>query len=286
VGRFGAGLARLRAAEIADLLENASAAKTSDILGDLANKPELEADVFEELDDDHIEKLLEERDDADIAALLARMSTDSATDAIATLSHDRLVHVLGLLPAHDRVKLSTLLGYNPTTAGGLMGVDFLTVPGKADAKHVLTRVADAAGTEPQALSSVYLVDHLGRLTGAVTLPQLVQAKAGTPVDKLADHDPVRVGPDADAEDVALVMSDHNLVSLPVVDPHGRIIGLITVDDVLETTIPIDWRRRSTGRSARVPEKGSAAKDSDDGPLTCTVLLRGRRRHQTATAASR
>ena len=265
VGRFGAGLARLKAAEIADLLENASAAETSDILGDLANKPELEADVFEELDDDHIEKLLEERDDADIAALLARMSTDSATDAIATLSHDRLVHVLGLLPAHDRVKLSTLLGYNPTTAGGLMGVDFLIVPGKADAKQVLARVADAAGTEPQALSSVYLVDHLGRLTGAVTLPQLVQAKAGTPVDKLADHDPVRVGPDADAEDVALVMSDHNLVSLPVVDPHGRMIGLITVDDVLETTIPIDWRRRSTGRSPRVPESSSAASDSDDAP---------------------
>jgi hypothetical protein len=104
------------------------------------------------------------------------------------------------------------------------------------------------------LRGVYLVDHLGRLTGAVTLPQLVQAKAGTPVDKLADHDPVRVGPDADAEDVALVMSNHNLVSLPVVDPHGRMIGLITVDDVLETTIPIDWRRRSTGRSARIPEK--------------------------------
>jgi Mg/Co/Ni transporter MgtE len=70
--------------------------------------------------------------------------------------------------AHDRVKLSMLLGYNPTTAGGLMGVDFLTVTGKADTKHVLARVADAVGTELQALSSVYLLDHLGRLTGAVT----------------------------------------------------------------------------------------------------------------------
>jgi CBS domain-containing protein/sporulation protein YlmC with PRC-barrel domain len=252
VGRFGAGLARLKAADIADLLEHASAAETSDILGDLANNPELEADVFEELDDDHIEKLLEQRDDADIAALLARMNTDPAADAIATLSHDRLVHVLGLLPAHRRVKLSMLLGYNPDTAGGLMGVDFLTVADKADAKHALARVADAAGMEPQALSSVYLLDHLRRLTGAVTLPQLVQAKPGTPVEKLADHDPIRVGPDADAEDVALLMSDHNLVTLPVVDPEGRTIGLITVDDVLETTIPIDWRRREPPPAPRGP----------------------------------
>ncbi len=264
VGRFGAGLARLKAADVADLLENASAAETSDILGDLANNPGLEADVFEELDDDHVAKLLEKRDDAEIAALLTRMSTDTAADVIATLSHDRLIHVLDLLPAHDRVKLSMLLGYNPTTAGGLMGVDFLTVPGKADAKHVLARVA-AAGAEPQALSSVYLVDHLERLTGAVTLPQLVQAKPGTPVDKLADHDPIRVTPDADAEDVAVLMSDHNLVSLPVVDPQGRMIGLITVDDVLETTIPIDWRRRSAGWSPRVPEANPTTPDTDEAP---------------------
>jgi CBS domain-containing protein len=268
VGRIDGGLARITPAEIADLLENASAAETSDILSDLANNPELEADVFEELDDDHIAKLLEKRDDADIATLLTRMSTDTAADAIATLSHDRLTHVLDLLPAHDRVKLSMLLGYNPTTAGGLMGVDFLTAPGNADAKHVLARVADAAGTEPQALSSVYQVDHLGRLTGAVTLPQLVQAKPGTPIHKLADHEPIRITPDADAEDVAVLMSDHNLISLPVVDPHGRMIGLITVDDVLETTIPIDWRRR-TSWSLRVlessQESNPAAPDTDEAP---------------------
>lgn len=265
VGYFGAGLARLKPAGIADLLENASAAETNDILGDLANNPELEADVFEELDDDVMAKLLEKRDDADIAALLTRMSTDTAADAIATLSRDRLIRVLGLLPTHDRVKLSMLLGYHPTTAGGLMGVDFLTGPGNADAKHLLARVADATDMEPQALSTVYLVDRHGRLTGAVTLPQLLQAKSGTPVDKLADHDPIWTTPDADAEDVALLMSDHNLISLPVVDPQNRMIGLITVDDVLETAIPIDWRRRSSAWPPRVLETDSAAADTREAP---------------------
>ncbi len=264
VGRFGAGLARLKAAEVADLLENASAAETSDILGDLANNPELEADVFEELDNDHLARLLEKRGDADIATLLTRMRADTAADAIATLPRDRLIRVLDLLPAHHRVKLSMLLGYNPTTAGGLMGVDFLTAPGKADAKHVLARVADAAAMEPQALSNVYLVDDHGRLIGMVTLPQLVQAKPGTPVDQLADHDPVRITPNTDAEEVAMLMSDHDLISLPVVDPQGRMIGLITVDDVLETTIPIDWRRRS-GWSPRVTETEPPAATTYEAP---------------------
>ncbi len=265
VGRFGAGLARLTPAEVADLLENASAAETSDILGDLANNPELEADVFEELDDDHTAKLLEKRDDADIASLLTRMRTDTAADAIATLSHDRLTHVLDLLPAHDRVKLSMLLGFNPTTAGGLMGVDFIAVPGNTDAKHVLARVADAARMEPQVLNSVYVVDQVGRLTGAVTLPHLVQAKPATPIDKLADHNPIQITPDADAADVALLMSDHNLTSLPVVDPQGRMIGLVTVDDILEVTIPIDWRRRSSGWSPKIAETDPTASTTDEAP---------------------
>ncbi|HZE18424.1 MAG TPA: CBS domain-containing protein, partial [Mycobacterium sp.] len=56
-------------------------------------------------------------------------------------------------------------------------------------------------------------------------------------------DPVRVGPDTDVVDVAVLMSDNNLLTLPVVDDYRRLIGLITVDDILETTIPINWRRR-------------------------------------------
>jgi len=73
------------------------------------------------------------------------MSADAAADAIATLPHDRLVPVLDLLPPHERVKVSVLLGYNPTTAGGLMSVDFIGVDCETDVKHALKAVADAAG---------------------------------------------------------------------------------------------------------------------------------------------
>jgi Mg/Co/Ni transporter MgtE len=64
---------------------------------------------------------------------------------------------------------------------------------------------------------------------------------------VSDTDPVRVGPDTDVVDVAVLMSDYNLITVPVVDEERRMIGLITVDDVLEATLPEDWRRRETAQ---------------------------------------
>jgi CBS domain-containing protein len=236
-------LGRLKVAHIADLLEHASEAEEIDILADLKSDPELEADVYEELAPNHSARLLGKRSDGDVAAVLARMRSDTAADTIATLPHDRLVKVLNLLPAHQRVRVSMLLGYNPTTAGGLMGVDFVAVDCDCDAGQALQAVAQATDVEPQALSTVYLLGEQARLYGAVTLAGLVQAVVGTPVAELAESNPVCVHPDADTSEVAVLMCDHNLLSLPVTDSANHLIGVITVDDVLDATVPVAWRRR-------------------------------------------
>ena len=93
--------------------------------------PELEADVFEELDEDRATRLLGARTDAEIAGVLARMRADDAADAIAELPQRRRQPVLDLLPAAQQAKVRTLMGFNPTSAGGLMGVDFVTLPAGA-----------------------------------------------------------------------------------------------------------------------------------------------------------
>ena len=87
--------------------------------------PELEADVFEELDEDLATRLLGARTDREIAGVLARMRADDAADAIAELPQRRRQPVLDLLPPGPRAKVLTLMGYNPTSAGGLMGMDFV-----------------------------------------------------------------------------------------------------------------------------------------------------------------
>ncbi len=245
-GPFGR-IRRLKPAQIADLIEDASKEEETEILGQVHADPELEADVFEELDEDLATRLLGARTDAEIADVLSRMRADDAADAIAELPQRRRQPVLDLLPAGQRTKVLTLMGFNPTSAGGLMGVDFLTVACDAQVRDALDAVASSATLQPEALTSVHCIDERGRLCGVATLTSLVQSDPATPLREIYDDDPVRVGADTDVVDVAVLMSDYNLITIPVVDERRKMIGVITVDDVLEVTLPDDWRRREAAQ---------------------------------------
>ncbi|HYZ56136.1 MAG TPA: CBS domain-containing protein [Streptosporangiaceae bacterium] len=241
-GPFGR-IRRLKPAQIADLLEDASKAEETEILGQVHVDPELEADVFEELDEDRASKLLGERSDAEIAEVLTRMRADDAADAIAELPQNRRQAVIDLLPPGVRTKVLTLMGFNPTSAGGLMGVDYLALPGQTRVSDALAAVSAASTLQPEALTSVHAIDGDGCLRGVVRLVALLQSGSDASLLDVSDTDPVRVGPDTDVVDVAVLMTDYNLITIPVVDDHSRLLGVITVDDVLEVTLPDDWRRR-------------------------------------------
>jgi len=238
-----ARIRRFKPAQIADMLENASKEEETEILGRVHADPELEADVFEELDEDLAARLLGARTDADIAEVLARMRADDAADAIAELPQRRRQPVLDLLPAGQRAKVLKLLGFNSTSAGGLMGVDFITMPSMATVAEALARIGESTGLQPEALTSVHAVDDHGGLRGVATVITLLQSVPSVAVINVCDTDPVRVGPDADVMDVAVLMTDYNLITIPVVDDERHLLGVITVDDVLEVTLPDDWRRR-------------------------------------------
>src|SRR6516225_907959 len=242
-----ARIRRLKPAQIADLLENASAEEESEILGRVHADPELEADVFEELDENLATRLLGARTDAEIAGVVARMRADDAADAIAELPQLRRRPVLDLLPAVQRTKVLTLMGFNAASAGGLMGVDYVALPGVSSVGEALARVRESASLQPEALTSVHAVDDRGVLRGVARLVTLVQADPGATVIDVSDTDPVRVGADTDITDVAVLMTDYNLITIPVVDDGRRLLGVITVDDVLEVALPEDWRRREAAQ---------------------------------------
>jgi CBS domain-containing protein len=234
---------RLKPAQIADLLEHASKDEETEILGQVHADPELEADVFEELDEDRATRLLGARTNMEIAEVLARMRADDAADAIAELPQRRRQPVIDLLPPGQRTKVLTLMGFNPESAGGLMGVDFVAVPATASVADAIAAVAASTTLQPEALTSVHALDERGRLCGVARLVSLLQADPQAAVREIYDDDPVRVGSDTDVVDVAVLMTDYNLITIPVVDQRRMMIGLITVDDVLEVTLPEDWRRR-------------------------------------------
>ena len=238
-GRFGG----FKPAEIADLLEDADKAEGGEILDRVRSDPELEADVFEELDPDKASRLLDGMPDGEVAGLLGRMRADDAADAIADLRQSRRRHVLDLMPAPQRTKVITLMGFNPESAGGLMNVDFVSCAATATAGTALALIADARTIQPEALIKMHVLDEDKRLAGVVSVIVLLQAEAAESVGALMDSDPIRVGSEADLTDIALLMADFNLYSIPVVDEQDRMLGVVTVDDVLEATIPEDWRRR-------------------------------------------
>jgi CBS domain-containing protein/sporulation protein YlmC with PRC-barrel domain len=236
-------LARLHPAQIADLVEAASHEEGEEILEAVGQDKELEADVFEELDDEHQVEFLRERSDKEAAAVLARMAPDDAADLLLELDQERRLPILNLMPPSKQLKIRKLLGFNPSTAGGLMNPDFVSVSREATVEQALERVR-RSDLGAQQVSTVCVVEPDGKLTGALSLAELLRAKPDRAVVELADASLPSVAVEADVPEVARVMTDYNLIAIPVVDGDGRVAGVIAVDDVLELLLPEEWRWRA------------------------------------------
>ena len=235
-------LARLHPAQIADLVEAASHEEGEEIIQAVGQDRELEADVFEELDDEHQLEFIRERSDAQAAAVLSRMAPDDAADLIAELDQERREPVLALLPAHQQRQIRTLLGYNSSTAGGLMSTEFFSLPETATTSDALERIR-ASPIAAEALGTIYAAGEHDALVGSVPVVGLLRAAADATLADVIRREPLSVSTDADLPEVARLMTDYNLTTLPVVDENERMVGIVTVDDVLELMLPNGWRRR-------------------------------------------
>lgn len=236
------GLARLHPAQLADLIEAASHREGEEIIEAVGRDRELEADVFEELDDQHQREFLEERPDAQAAEVLTRMSSDDAADLIGELDDERQEALLALLPPAHQRKLRALLGYDPATAGGLMSPDFVCLGQDTTVSAALDAVRGARAPR-EALSVVYVSAESGRLTGAVALVELVRADGEAALSDVVEGEPTVLSAADELEEIARVMADYNLVCAPVIDDDRRVLGVVTVDDLLEVLVPSTWRRR-------------------------------------------
>jgi CBS domain-containing protein len=233
----------LRPAQIADLIESASTKERDDLLEHLHNNPDLEADVFEELEENHQTQVLKARTTEEIADVLSRMRTDDAVDAILDLPQDRRRPVVDALPELKRTDVLRLMRYQDGSAGGLMGVEYLAVDQDCSINEVLQIVREATLQQPEALTTIYSVDINKRLVGTLSLVRAIQAKPTALLREVSDLEPVHGDPRDDIIDIANLMADYNLLSLPILDDDDHILGVITVDDALEAAIPDDWRRR-------------------------------------------
>jgi hypothetical protein len=236
-------LKKLHPAQIADLVEAASHEEGEEIIEAVGQDRELEADVFEELDAEHQLEFIRTRSDVEAARLLASMAPDDAADLITDVDQEHRLPILNLLPNAQQRKIRSLLSYHPETAGGLMSPDFISLPVTASVAEALDAIRRSTAP-PEALHVVFAADEQDHLAGSISTIGLIQtADPGASLASVMTTDPPHVHPDWDLGATVRKMSDFNLTVAPVLDDeHGKVLGVVTIDDVIELLIPGGWRR--------------------------------------------
>ena len=219
-------VADLRSADLADLLSHLPPELARVLFRWL---PEAEtADALPDLESAERIDLLDGLTTPELVSLIDRLDTDDQADVLADVDLSQADAVLVQL--EDSAEVEALLSYPEDSAGGLMGVEYVAVP-------MTSTVAEATeavrSTDVDRVHVVYAVDDEGRLQGVVPLKRLLLARANASVYDIATTDVVSCEPDLDQEDVARIMERYDLVALPVISSGGRLLGRITIDDIVD-----------------------------------------------------
>ncbi|MCB1625057.1 MAG: magnesium transporter [Pseudomonadales bacterium] len=217
-------------AEIASLLESLPAAQR-EVVWEFVD-PELEGDVLVELNDNVRQSLIEGMDAEELVAAAEGMELDDLADLVGDLPEAVTRQVLRSMDQSDRERLNTVLAYGEDTAGGLMNTDTVSV--RADVTvQVVLRYLRMRGELPDKTDRLFVVDRNDRYLGTIPLTRLLTEDEDTVVGESLESESPRIVPDMTAHDVAQLFQDRDLVSAAVVDPHGKLLGRITIDDVVD-----------------------------------------------------
>jgi len=233
-------LAELHPADLASIIEDLAPRDRAGVLAALDD--EALADVVEELEPDTQVDVMEDLSPERAADILEEMSPDDAADLVADLDQDTRDEILALMEKDEADELGELLGYDEDSAGGLMTTEFIGVEERLTAGGAIDRLREL---EPDAetIYYVYVLDDDGRLVGVLSLRDLIIARPDVPVVEVMIREPKAVNVNADQDEVAEVVAHYNLLAVPVVDDDGVMMGIVTVDDALDTVIPTAWKKR-------------------------------------------
>ena len=195
------------------------------------------ADVLEYMNEELRTEVLEEMTAKQAASLVSAMTPDDRVDVLEELEEDHAGDILAEIPAEARRETEQLLAYDPESAGGIMTTEFVSVAAAMTVEEALVAVrALARAGRKEAMHAIYVTDEQGRLQGVMSIRELLAAPEGARVADIAWEEVVTVAPTADRSEVARVVREYDLVAMPVVDDNNRIIGVVTVDDVLDAMV--------------------------------------------------
>ena len=221
---------QLRAPELADLLQLLRPELRKRLVDYL--RPDFDPEILPELEDDVRDDVAEQLGTRALARNIARLESDDALELISSLQEEQQRQVFQAIPTALRATLEEGLAFPEDSAGRLMQRDFVAVPAFWSVGETIDYLREADNL-PNEFYDIFVIDPRHRAVGSVALSHVLRNKRPVKIADIAEPDLVTVPAHMDQEDVAFLFSQQDLVSAPVIDDAGRLIGTITVDDVLD-----------------------------------------------------
>lgn len=227
-------LSQMHPVDIADLLENMDHRERSDFLYNLDNQTAAEA--LAEVDLDTQVGIIEQMDSERASDILEEMGPDEAADILGELTDQKSSELLTLMEPEDAEDVRELMAYPEDTAGALMTTEYISFPQNTTAEETINGLRELAPAA-ETIYYLYVVDENEQLLGVVSLRELIIAAPQAALKDIMISRIVSVDQHADNDKVLEIVTKYNLLALPVVDETGQMLGIITIDDVLETVLP-------------------------------------------------
>ncbi|MBF0316977.1 MAG: magnesium transporter [Nitrospirae bacterium] len=233
-------LAKIHPADLADIISSVSRAEGASFFRSL--DVESAAETLSELESDTQVEILSNMDTEKAAAIIEEMAPDDAVDILSDLPKDKTKQILDSFEQEDAENIHELLSHEEDTAGGLMNTEFILYSCETKVREVIERFKTDAH-EVETIYYLYVADKYGILVGVVSLKDMLLSDGEMSLASIMSTNIKSVRPDDDEDVVAAKISKYNLVAIPVVDDDGQMIGLVTVDDIIDRILPPSARKK-------------------------------------------